>query len=69
MAYDAETIDMLISAVADTLLISQEDISTKLDAIALLICIVIKYPGDYIRNQSVYEKLFCTPLESISVTN
>ena len=35
MAYDAETIDMLISAVADTLLISQEDISTKLDAIAL----------------------------------
>lgn len=58
MAYDAETIDMLISAVADTLLISQEDISTKLDAIALLICIVIKYPGDYIRNQSVYEKLF-----------
>lgn len=58
MAYDAETIDMLISAVADTLLISQEDISTKLDAIALLFCIVIKYPGDYIRNQSVYEKLF-----------
>lgn len=58
MAYDAETIDMLISAVADTLLISQEDISTKLDAIALLICIVIKYPGDYIRNQSVYENLF-----------
>ena len=58
VAYDTETVDMLISAVADTLLISQEDISTKLDAVALLICIVIKYPGDYIRNQGVYEKLF-----------
>lgn len=58
MAYDAETIDVLISVVADTLLISQEDISIKLDAVALLICIVVKYPEDYCRNQSVYEKLF-----------
>ncbi|MDE7172403.1 MAG: hypothetical protein K2O11_11105 [Oscillospiraceae bacterium] len=55
---DTETLDMLISVVADTLLISQEDISTKLDAVALLICIVIKYPEDYIRNQGIYEKLF-----------
>lgn len=58
VACDTEIADMLISAVADTLLISKEDISTKLDAIALLICIVIKYPEDYIRNQDVYEKLF-----------
>ena len=43
---------------ADTLLISKESIATKLDAIALLICIVVKYPEDYIRNQNVYEKLF-----------
>lgn len=55
---DSETMDMLISTAADTLLISKEDISTKLDAIALLICIVVKYPEDYNRNQSVYEKLF-----------
>lgn len=55
---DADTIDMLISAVADTLLISKEGISTKLDAIALLICIVVKYPEGYTRNQEVYEKLF-----------
>ena len=46
------------SVVADTLLISKENVSTKLDAIALLICIVIKYPEDYRRNQNVYEKLF-----------
>lgn len=58
VACDSEIMDMLISTVADTLLISKEDISTKLDAIALLICIAIKYPEDYKRNQSVYEKLF-----------
>lgn len=55
---DAETMDMLISVVADTLLVSKEAISTKLDAIALLSCIVTKYPEDYIRNKSVYENLF-----------
>lgn len=55
---DADTMDMLISVVADTLLISKEGISTKLDAIALLICIAVKYPEDYTRNHDVYEKLF-----------
>ena len=49
---------MLISVVSDTILISKEGISTKLDAIALLICIVVKYPEDYTQNKSVYEKLF-----------
>lgn len=58
LAYDAGTMDMLISAVADTLLISKEEISTKLDAIALLICIVVKYPEHYARNQCVFEKLY-----------
>lgn len=55
---DTDTMDMLILVVADTLLISKEGISTKLDAIALLICIAVKYPEDYTRNQEVYEKLF-----------
>ena len=55
---DSEIMNMIISVVADTLLISQEDISTKLDAIALLICIAIKFPDDYKRNQSVYEQLY-----------
>ena len=55
---DTDTMDMLISVVADTILISKEGISTKLDAIALLICIAVKYPEDYTRNQGVYEKLF-----------
>lgn len=55
---DPEIMDVLISTVADTLLISKESIPKKLDAIALLICIAVKYPEDYIRNQSVFEKLF-----------
>ncbi len=55
---DTDTMDMLISVVADTLLISKEGISTKLDAITLLSCIAVKYPEDYTRNQGVYEKLF-----------
>ena len=57
VACNSETMDMLISTVADTLLISKEGISIKLDAIAFLICIVVKYPEDYKRNQSIYEKL------------
>ena len=55
---ESDTIDLLISAVADTLLVSKEGISTKLDAIELLICIAVKYHADYKRNQSVYERLF-----------
>lgn len=56
--YDSKTMNRLISIVADTLLISKESIAIKLDAIALLICIAIKFPNDYQRNQSVYEKLY-----------
>lgn len=55
---DTETMDKLISTVADTLLVSKEGISTKLDAISLLTCIVVKYTEDYIRNQNVYEKIY-----------
>ena len=56
--YDPETIDELISVVADTILFSKESISTKLDAISLLICIIVKFPEDYVRNQRVYQQLF-----------
>ena len=63
---DPHTMDELISVVADTLLASKESIPIKLDAIALLICIVLKYPEDYRRNQSVYEMLI-DQQESIEV--
>lgn len=58
VVFDSETMDMLISTVSDTILISKEGISTKLDAIALLICIAIKFSEDYARNQGIYEKIF-----------
>lgn len=55
---DADTMDTLISVIADTLLVSKEEISTKLDAITLLICITVKFPEDYKRNQNIYEKIY-----------
>lgn len=58
VACDTETMDALVFEVANTLLFSKENTSTKLDAIALLICIAVKYPEDYARNYSVFEKLF-----------
>lgn len=68
VAYDTDTMDTLISTVTDTLLVSKESISTKLDAVALLVCIAHKYPDDYIRNKSIYEKLH-EMQESIEVTD
>lgn len=56
--YGIDTMDMLINTIANTLLTSSEGISTKLDAIMLLICILLKYPEHYMRNNEVYEKIF-----------
>lgn len=55
---DDETMDRLIITVANTLLLSKEGVPTKLDAIALLICIIVKYPEAYTRNMDVYENLY-----------
>lgn len=55
---DSETMDLLISTVADTLLISKESIAIKLDAIALLSYIALGLPEDYERTQNVFEKLY-----------
>lgn len=55
---NVELMDDLIATVSDTLLYSKEGISTKLDAVSLLSCIIIKYPDAYKRNQIIYEKLF-----------
>ena len=65
--FESSLMDKIISVVADTLLISKESISIKLDAIALLSCIVVKYPEDYMRNQNVYEQLYLQR-EQIEVT-
>ena len=55
---ESETMDLLISTVADTLMASKEDLSIMLDAISLLISIAVKYTEDYMRNQNVYEKIY-----------
>ncbi len=49
---------MLISVIADTLLISKEEISTKLDAITLLICITVKFPEDYKKKSRCIQKKY-----------
>ena len=55
---DIELMDDLIATVSDTILYSKEGINTKLDAISLLNCIIIRYPDDYKRNEIVYENLY-----------
>lgn len=56
--FDNEIMDSVVTAVADTLLVSQEGINVKLDAVSLLICIVVKYSNDYKRNIHIFKKLF-----------
>ena len=50
--------DSVISEVSDTLLISKESLSTKLDAISLLVTIVLNFNDDYQRNISIFENLY-----------
>lgn len=62
-------IDALLSVVADTLLISKEDINIKLDAVALLICIVVKYPERYIQNRHIYESIISRKDDIFDIDN
>lgn len=55
--YESKIMDSIISVVVDTLLASKEGLTTKLDAISLLACIVIRYPDDYARNMHMFEKI------------
>lgn len=56
--WDDELMDSVILAATDTLLISKESIRIKLDSIALLICIALKFSNHYMRNSDTYKKLF-----------
>ena len=53
-----ELMQSIISAMLDTLMISNESIETKLDAVSLLNFIILKYPYDYECNKSIYEKIY-----------
>ena len=52
-----EVMNKMISIMADTLLVSKEDIVTKLDAVSLLICIALKYKDDLERNIGVFRNV------------
>ena len=53
-----ELMQSIISTMLDTLMISNESIETKLDAVSLLNFIILKYPYDYECNKSIYEKIY-----------
>ena len=50
--------DSIIETISQTLLESKESIPTKMDAVALLCCIITKYPQSYVRNKNIYQKIF-----------
>lgn len=55
--YEDSLVDSMILAVSQTLLESRESLSTKMDAVALLCCIIEKYPESYERNKDIYRKI------------
>ena len=57
LSISTETMDRLITTVIDTLINSREPVSIKIDAVLLLCTIVIKYPTDYLRNQSAFQSI------------
>lgn len=65
-----KVMDKMISIVADTLLVSKEDIVTKLDAASLLICVALKYKDDLERNIGVFRNVVekADEIEDIDMT-
>lgn len=55
---DDNLFDELITTITDTVTISKESISIKLDAISLLVFIIFKFPEAYKRNHEIYERLY-----------
>ena len=55
--YEDSLLDSIILAVSQTLLESKESLSTKMDAVALLCCIIEKYPKSYERNKDIYRNI------------
>lgn len=65
-----EVMDKMISIVADTLLVSKEDIGIKLDAVSLLICVALKYKNDLERNIGIFRNVVekADEIEDIDMT-
>lgn len=58
--WDDSLMDSVVTAVADTILMSKESIRIKLDSVDLLICIALKFPEHFKRNRSTYDKIFAS---------
>lgn len=57
-SWDSTLIDSVVAAAADTITKSKEGIRIKLDSVALLICIALKFPEHFERNRSVYDLIY-----------
>ena len=58
--WDDRLMDSVVTAAADTILMSKESIRIKLDSVDLLICIALKFPEHYERNRNTYDKIFAS---------
>lgn len=56
--YSNELMQSIILTISDTLMISNESIETKLDAVSLLNFIILKCPYDYECNKDIFEKIY-----------
>lgn len=53
-----ELFDSIIRIISDTIIESKESILTKIDAVALLCCIIARYPKAYERNKEIYLNIY-----------
>lgn len=56
--WDSALMDSVVAAATDTIIKSKEGIQIKLDSVALLICIALKFPEHFERNRSVYDLIY-----------
>ena len=55
---DSDLIREALLASVETLLHSHETLEIKLDAVLLLVCIILKYPGSFQTSRDIYESLY-----------
>lgn len=56
--WSPDLLDSVISVASDTLLLSKESISTKLDAASLLVCMLHIFPDACYRNKQIFDTIY-----------
>lgn len=64
-----ELLCLIITELSNTLIHSKEDVSIKLDAVSLLICIVLKYPEQHDNNLDLFNKIMDNKYTIIDIEN